>query len=57
MALDLVVELAAGERIHTENSYKYSLAEIDELLAAGSLGGQEWLDARSASRYVLSAPE
>src|SRR5207245_6200018 len=30
-ALDLDVALSAGEAIHTENSYKYSLAEIASL--------------------------
>lgn len=51
--LGLVVELAAGERIHTENSYKYSLAEIDGLARAGGfvLDGQ-WLD--RARRFSLN---
>jgi dimethylhistidine N-methyltransferase len=51
--LGLVVEFAAGERIHTENSYKYSLAEIDELVRGGgfALDGQ-WLD--RARRFSLN---
>ncbi len=35
----------AGERIHTENSYKYSLAEIERLARAASLRlAQRWFD-------------
>ena len=51
--LGLVVELQAGERIHTENSYKYSLAEIDGLVGAAgfALDGQ-WLD--RARRFSLN---
>ncbi|MBY0524526.1 MAG: L-histidine N(alpha)-methyltransferase [Gemmataceae bacterium] len=36
-ALDLEVAFAADEAIHTENSYKYSLAEIDALAHAAGL--------------------
>ncbi|MFL6209607.1 MAG: L-histidine N(alpha)-methyltransferase [Pyrinomonadaceae bacterium] len=44
-ALDLVVEFAAGELLHTENSYKYDLAELDELAArTGFARTQTWLD-------------
>jgi dimethylhistidine N-methyltransferase len=44
--LGLEVPFAAEEAIHTENSYKYSLAEIDELAhAAGLTLQQRWLDA------------
>jgi L-histidine Nalpha-methyltransferase len=43
--LELEVPFAAGEAIHTENSYKYSFEEIDELAAAAGLYVQEqWLD-------------
>lgn len=50
--LDLDVEFAAGEGIHTEDSHKYSLAEIDELAAASgfALDGQ-WFD--RAQRFSL----
>jgi uncharacterized SAM-dependent methyltransferase len=42
--LQLQVELSAGESIHTENSYKYSLAEIDALAsAAGMLRERSWV--------------
>jgi L-histidine Nalpha-methyltransferase len=44
-ALGLDVEFAAGETIHTEDSYKYSLAEIDALGAGGGWRVQaRWLD-------------
>ena len=46
-ALDLTVPFAEGERIHTENSYKYSLEEIPAL---GDHNGMrlihQWFDAR-----------
>ncbi len=35
--LDLEVAFAAGERIHTENSYKYSPEEITALATAAGL--------------------
>jgi dimethylhistidine N-methyltransferase len=39
------VRIAAGEAIHTENSYKYSRAEIEALAAsAGLLFERHWLD-------------
>lgn len=38
---------AQGERIHTENSYKYSREEIEELaLAAGLKPKQQWFDVK-----------
>lgn len=44
-ALDLDVSFAAGERIHMENSYKYSAAEIAALAdAAGLHRLAEWRD-------------
>jgi len=43
--LGLAVDFAAGEAVHTENSYKYSLAEIDALANAAELTTeQRWLD-------------
>ncbi len=40
-------EFAAGERIHTENSYKYKLADFEHLLArAGFARTCSWTDAR-----------
>ncbi len=45
-ALGLDFGFTAGEAIHTENSYKYSLAEIDWLTeAAGMQREQQWFDA------------
>jgi uncharacterized SAM-dependent methyltransferase len=44
-ALDLAVSFDAGEEIHTENSYKYSLSEIRETAEAAGLRVEcQWLD-------------
>lgn len=44
-ALDLEVSFEAGEAVHTENSYKYSLAEIQEAAEAAGLRVEcQWLD-------------
>ncbi len=44
--LNLEVAFAAGEPIHTESSYKYSVREIDELAAAAGLRWERsWPDA------------
>jgi uncharacterized SAM-dependent methyltransferase len=44
-ALDWEVEFGAGETIHTENSYKYRLGEVEKLLsAAGFVNPQRWRD-------------
>ena len=43
--LDLEVSFEKGEEIHTENSYKYSLGEIDTLADGGGLQVErQWLD-------------
>ena len=43
--LGLEVELAERERIHTENSYKYSIGEIEDLARAADLRVERtWLD-------------
>jgi dimethylhistidine N-methyltransferase len=43
--LRLEVDLAPRERIHTENSYKYSLGEIEELARASEMRVEHtWLD-------------
>lgn len=43
--LDLEVQFAAGEQIHTENSYKYNLENIDKLAAqTGFTRAQTWQD-------------
>ncbi len=45
-ALDLEVHFGEGERVHTENSYKYSLEELSALAAAtGFSRARTWLDA------------
>jgi L-histidine Nalpha-methyltransferase len=45
-ALPLTVEFAAGETVHTENSYKYDLTQLGETAAAtGFRVGRVWLDA------------
>ena len=55
--LNLEVPFAAGERVHTENSYKYSLAEIEALAAAsGLLLKRQWLDAGHRFSVNLFAP-
>lgn len=58
-ALDLAVLFEAGEAIHTENSYKYSLAEIDETAAAAELRVEcQWLDrGRRFSQSFLALRE
>ena len=52
-SLDLEVDFEAGESIHTEDSYKYSLEEIDALVAGVGLemNGQ-WFD--SEKRFSLN---
>jgi uncharacterized SAM-dependent methyltransferase len=45
--LDMAIEFAAGEMIHTENSYKYSLDEIVALAeAAGFHIECQWFDSQ-----------
>jgi L-histidine Nalpha-methyltransferase len=56
-ALDLAVHFARGERIHTENSYKYSDLEIEELARASSMRVEaRWLDSRAYFASCLFAP-
>jgi dimethylhistidine N-methyltransferase len=50
---------AAGERVHTEYSYKYDRADIDRLARAGGFGVAEaWTDAAGlfAVNYLTAAP-
>ena len=55
--LGLQVPFAAGESVHTENSYKYSPAEIEELArAAGLRLERQWLDAERRFSENLLAP-
>jgi L-histidine Nalpha-methyltransferase len=51
--LGLTVGFDAGEAIHTENSYKYSVAEIDALAGDGGLRlDAQWLD--SGGRFSVN---
>jgi dimethylhistidine N-methyltransferase len=55
--IGLSVGFAAGEPIHTENSYKYSLAELNAVAAAAGLQGQRyWQDAAGRFSLHLLAP-
>ena len=52
-ALDTTVRFEAGEWLHTEDSFKYSLEEIDALCAAAGLEAtKRWTDAEG--RYTLN---
>ena len=56
-ALSLEISFAAGERVHTENSYKYYLEEISALAAgAGFTRARTWLDggARFSSNLFVA---
>jgi L-histidine Nalpha-methyltransferase len=56
--LDLSVEFAAGERIHTENSYKYQPGQAEALLArAGFATEKTWSDARGWFAVYLGRVE
>lgn len=56
--LKLQIEFAEGETIHTENSYKYSQQEIDELTARSSFHlERQWFDAEHKFSLNLFAPE
>jgi L-histidine Nalpha-methyltransferase len=56
-SFDLEVSLSAGEAIHTENSYKYSLPEIDSLAAAAGFRiASQWLDGQRRFSVNLLAP-
>jgi L-histidine N-alpha-methyltransferase len=55
-SLDLQVSLSAGEAIHTENSYKYSFAEIESLASASGFQiTSQWLDDRRRFSVTLLA--
>jgi uncharacterized SAM-dependent methyltransferase len=55
--LGLSLSFAAGEEIHTENSYKYSLVEIDALAKAAGLHLEhQWFDAERRFSENLLAP-
>ena len=55
--LDLRVEFAAGESIHTENSYKYSTDEISDLAKSAGMHVEEsWFDSNHNFSVSLLAP-
>ena len=55
-AIDLEVEFAAGESIHTENSYKYDLEQLGELAAtSGFRLERTWLDSGKRFSFNLFA--
>jgi L-histidine Nalpha-methyltransferase len=57
-ALDLTVDFAAGESIHTENSYKYRPGQAEALLAeAGFRAEATWTDARGWFAVCLGRAE
>ncbi len=57
-ALDLDITFDEHESIHTENSYKYSPGEIDELAASADLRRvAQWLDTKQQFSLSLFAPE
>ncbi len=59
-ALELEVEFEEGERLHTENSYKYDLVGLTKLAeATGFELARTWLDAREqfSSNLFLAAGE
>lgn len=56
-ALDLTVHFAQGERLHTENSYKFDPARVDALLtAAGFSPRQRWTDPPGWFALTLASP-
>jgi dimethylhistidine N-methyltransferase len=56
-ALARVVRFRSGERIHTEDSFKYSFAEIAEAARAADLAvARRWLDPSGAYSLNLLAP-
>jgi dimethylhistidine N-methyltransferase len=55
--LDLDVAFAEGEAIHTENSFKYSRAEIDELARRTGFAVEDhWLDGEKRFSVNVFAP-
>lgn len=55
--LKLEIELAEGETIHTENSYKYADEEIAALLEGAGLRAEAWwTDSLERFRLVLAQP-
>ena len=56
-AIDRLVRFERGELIHTEDSFKYGFAEIDDLADASGLAlSQRWLDTAGAYSLNLFRP-
>ena len=56
--LDMTVEFAAGETIHTENSYKYRPGQAEALLAeTGFKPVETWTDAKGWFAVCLGRAE
>ena len=52
------VQFEAGESIHTENSYKYAMEEIEDLASqTGLILKQQWLDPKKWSSLNLFIPK
>jgi L-histidine N-alpha-methyltransferase len=57
-ALDLEVDFEAGERIHTENSYKYAPGQAESMLSAARFRPEPtWTDARGGCAVCLGRAE
>jgi len=57
-ALDLEIDFAAGESIHTENSYKYAPGQAESLLSdAGFAPAATWTDAQGWFAVCLGRAE
>ena len=59
-SLPLEIKFDAGERVHTENSYKYDPPALDALAArSGFRRAETWLDqaARFSSNLFTALPE
>ena len=56
--LDMVVEFSEGETVHTENSYKYETAQIEEMLGrAGFAPAALWTDPKGWFAVYLGRAE
>jgi len=54
-ACDLTISFTPGETIHTENSYKYRVAQVEALVAqAGFTPEQTWMDERAWFAVLLA---
>ncbi|MEB4589884.1 L-histidine N(alpha)-methyltransferase [Candidatus Thiothrix sp. Deng01] len=57
-AIDVELELAPGDRIHTHTSFKYDRADIERLAEAGGFRlAQQWVDDASSFSVNLFSPQ